>query len=178
MSINKSQNPQPVASSPTVTNTVTNIETPAVTPTAPVAPAPIPTPTVITEEEARQVVTNWLNAKSRIFAPPYDRNLAFQLSTGELYNDIVKSNGSLDWLAQNNAYYSFSNHSATSLGGFVGNQNDAVILVRVTENKTLFIRGKIDPTQSSSDVRRVRYFLNRENGTWKIRDFKLIPDRE
>ena len=174
--------PSPVATtnnSPSVSPTPTQPQPVPIPPTVnQVQPSPIitplpTTPSAITEEEARQVVSNWLNSKAKIFASPYDRNLAAKLSTGELYNDITKPNGSMDWLVKNNAYYTFSNQSVISKGGFTTSNDDATIDVQITESKTLYVGGQIDASQTVSSTATGRYFLKRENGTWKIRDFKL-----
>ncbi|MFM5889552.1 MAG: IMS domain-containing protein, partial [Dolichospermum sp.] len=56
----------------------------------------------LSQDEALSLVTRWYSAKSRIFAPPFDRELLSELSTGRLYKRV---NGSIDWLEKYNRYY-------------------------------------------------------------------------
>jgi serine/threonine protein kinase len=129
-------------------------------------------PVTLTESEAVKILQNWLNSKQQIFAPPFNRELAANLTTGALYYDITKPGGSIDWLRENDAYYQFGNQSVASTGRFSVNGNQATLEAKVTHNKTFYVRRRIDQSQTGIEEKTARYDLRFENGTWKIADYK------
>jgi serine/threonine protein kinase len=131
-----------------------------------------PEPVTLTESEAVKILQNWLNSKQQIFAPPFNRELAANLTTGALYYDITKPGGSIDWLRENDAYYQFGNQSVASTGRFSVNGNQATLEAKVTHNKTFYVRRRIDQSQTGIEEKTARYDLRFENGTWKIADYK------
>lgn len=70
------------------------------------SPTSVPEPSIsssssssgLSQNQAAQLVGNWLGSKSKIFAPPFNRQLVNQYTTGQLYKDITKPNGSINWL--------------------------------------------------------------------------------
>jgi hypothetical protein len=133
-----------------------------------------PTQAALTQTQAVAIVTRWLQAKAEIFAPPFDQQQASQLTTGELYNSLVKPKGSLDWLKANRAYYRYGVQKVDAVIRFAAAENRATIELQVTEDRTLYRNGTIDPSQTDFTTRRVRYTLERTGGTWKIADYKTI----
>ncbi|MFM6083224.1 MAG: ARC6/PARC6 family protein, partial [Dolichospermum sp.] len=69
----------------------------------------------LSQDEALSLVTRWYSAKSRIFAPPFDRELLSELSTGRLYKRV---NGSIDWLEKYNRYYTYNRSEITKVVDF------------------------------------------------------------
>lgn len=132
------------------------------------------TSTTITETQAVNLISNWFKAKEKIFAPPFDRQLAAELTTGVLYYDITKPGGSIDWLRSENAFYRFGVRKVEPTGLFAANGSQATIEVVVTEELSLYVNGKQDNTQSGFNTRRVRYSLKFANNKWKIEDYKKL----
>ncbi|MBW4630879.1 MAG: DUF4101 domain-containing protein [Iphinoe sp. HA4291-MV1] len=130
--------------------------------------------TSISQQEAVNLVNAWLQAKRQMFAPPYNRQIAAEITTGKQYNDAAGSNGTIDWLQNNNAYYQYGVQKIEGVDEFVSNNNQAAIRVRVTEQRRLLKDGKIDREQSDFNTITVFYYLQFVNGSWKIADSKVI----
>lgn len=130
----------------------------------------------LTQQEAVNLINRYLEAKARIFAPPFDRQLAASLTTGSVYNDMVKPGGSIDWLQQNSAYYQYGIREAEATGYFSGTPNEAQVEVFIKENVSFYMNGRFDRANTNSG--RYRFNLKLENGTWKIADRRSIDDRE
>lgn len=143
-------------------------------------PIPVPTPTIvppqasISQQAAVDLIATWLQAKRVMFAPPYDAQLVEELTTGALYTDITKPNGSIDWLKTNNAYYQFGVQKIESVERFAANGDQATIEVQITEDRALFVNGRRDASNSSFDTKRFRYTLVSTGGSWKIADYDPI----
>ena len=130
--------------------------------------------TVISQNQAVGLITEWLEAKSRIFAPPFDQQTVQQFTTGELYASLVKDNGAIAWLKDNQAYYRFGVQKVESVERFVADQDKATVELKITEDRTLYRDGKVDPTQTDFQTRLVRYSLEFIDGAWKIADYKTV----
>jgi serine/threonine protein kinase len=126
----------------------------------------------LTESEAVALIENWLKAKAQIFAAPFDENLASELTTGTLYYDITKPDGSIDWLQDNDAYYTFGVQKVEPTGKFSVSGSKAEITTNITEDRTLYSKGRRDANDSELRRSTVRYDLVLENGTWKIEDYE------
>lgn len=129
-----------------------------------------------TQEEAVNLLERWQNAKSQIFAYPFNRELGAELLTGKSYYDnIGNPEGSVAWLQDNASYYTYDLQSIDSVENFAVNEDYATIEVIVTEQRTLYNQyGNIDRNASGFDTRLVRYNLESENGQWKIADYQTI----
>ena len=139
---------------------------------APVPSQPMPSNPSITSQEAVALITKWLDAKERMFAPPYSRQLAAELTTGVLYADLIKHDGPIAWLQNNNAYYQYGVKKVESVERFAADGDRASLEVIVTEDRTLYKNGRIAPQQSKFSTDKVRYTLQLVNGTWKIADYQ------
>jgi len=170
--------PSPVATpQATAPQTTTPAQTPTTSFAAPSTPSSTnssspASPTQLSESDAVNLVKNWLQAKKTVFASPFDRQVAANLTTGALYYDITKSGGSIDWLKGNNAYYQFGSQSVESTGSFSAISNQATVGLKVTEDRTFYVDGKVDAAQTDFKTKTVVYTLQLENGTWKIADYK------
>lgn len=147
----------------------------------PPAPAPQSQPPVgaeaagsISQQQAVELVSQWLQAKSKILAPPFDQQLAAKLTTGELYSDLTQANGVITWLKNNQAYYRFGVQKAEAVKKFAASDNKATLEVNVTEERTLYQNGKIVPNQTDFQTRLMRYTLESQAGEWKITDYKTV----
>lgn len=138
-------------------------------------PPGITATTTISQQEAINLVNRWLQAKRVMFAPPYDRQTAADLTTGELYERTAGADGSIAWLENNSAYYKYELQRIDSVNKFVANKNDATIEVVVTEERKLYKQDdSIDPQNSATDTTTVRYTLKPDNGKWKIFDYQSV----
>jgi serine/threonine-protein kinase len=134
-----------------------------------------PSPSLsISQQEAVSLVDAWLQAKRVMFAPPYKRQIAADIATGDQYDKVAGSNGSIDWLESSNAYYQFGVQKIDGVDQFSANGNQATIQVRVTEDRTLYKNGKIDPNETDFKTRTVIYNLQLVDGRWKIASSKII----
>ena len=128
----------------------------------------------LTEDEARQLIINWQNVKPNVFAAPFDRQIAAQYTTGSLLQDIVKPNGSIDWLRQNNSYYKYGFRSVGTPRFVSKDDFQAVIEVRLIEQYTMYRDGRVIEKESDYYDKMVRFVLRKEDGNWKISDRKSL----
>ncbi len=138
-----------------------------------------PTPTYISQAnsnnaslsigKAADLISQWLEAKQKIFAPPFDRELLANLTTGILYSDTLTA---IDYLRQNSSYYRYGVQKVESVERFAASGAKATIEVRVTEDTTFYQNGKVN--SSSFNTKLVRYSLEYWDGIWKIADAKVL----
>jgi len=126
----------------------------------------------ITQDQAVNIINQWLQAKQQVFAPPFNTQSVAALTAGELATELVKPDGTVAWLKKNNAYYRFGVQKIESVERFLTNRDKATIEVRVTEDRTLYRNGKVDPSRTDFQTRLVRYSLQSNDGKWKIADYK------
>ncbi len=137
---------------------------------------PLPTPkqtasqhTGLTQLQAREIVEEWLTVKSQIFAPPFNKQLDDQVvANGPLWTDLTKTNGSIQWLKNNNSYYTYKTIKVNGVVQFQPSPSMPSILVSVTEDSTLH---SPKGNASSSSTNNWLYTLKKENGRWKIWDY-------
>lgn len=142
---------------------------PAAAPTT-VAPTSPAQHSGLDESQARAVVEQWLSVKSQIFAPPYDTNVADRIvAEGPLWTDLTKTNGSIDWLKNNNSYYSYNSTRVNSVIRFTPSETMPSLLVSVTEDSVLHSPKGSDPSVSTNSY---LYTLKQENGVWKVWDYR------
>jgi hypothetical protein len=85
--VNSQNPPTNPPSSPQSTAQQQSPSTPTSQPPEPQKPQ---TPQSISQQEAVNLINRWLQAKERIFAPPFERDIAAELTTDVLYWDIIK----------------------------------------------------------------------------------------
>ena len=122
------------------------------------------------QPEARAVVEQWLTVKSQIFAPPFDTDLADQVvANGPLWRDLTKTDGSIQWLKNNNSYYTYDRIRVDQVIRFNPSPTMPSIAVRVTEKSILNSPKGRNPSSSTNDW---LYTLKKEGGAWKIWDYR------
>ncbi|MEK0178410.1 ARC6/PARC6 family protein [Microcoleus anatoxicus] len=126
----------------------------------------------LTQDQASQLIANWLNSKAQIFSPPFDRQLVANYTTGPLYTDITKPGGSIDWLKNNSSRYDYRNSRITQVLSFDNSGSQPAMKVEIYEERTLYGPRGIDSNQSGSSTRNYMYFFVSENGSWKIYDYR------
>ena len=174
--LTRKYSPQPVAQQ---LNNQVNIS-PPVTPSPSVNSTPVlniqPSQQVIsnnlTKMEAVNILNTYLQAKEKIFGPSFDREVAARVTTGAVYNDIVRPGGRLDSLKQENAYWRFGYRKAEPLAYFYANDNHAEIAVKVTE-ETYYYEGGI-MKKKNNNIKDYKFILLKEDGVWKIADRESI----
>ncbi len=134
-----------------------------------------PATSSITREAAISVLNQWQDAKGELFAPPFNRNLGAELTTGEAYRKNVGTDSSLEWLENNNSYYRYGVQKIDSVEKFIASNNRATIDIVMTEDRRFYQNGKILTGENTSfDTRLVRYSLQLEDGNLKIYDYETL----
>ncbi|WP_236630444.1 ARC6/PARC6 family protein [Aphanizomenon flos-aquae] len=128
----------------------------------------------ISQEQALELVQKWYAAKPRIFGPPYDTALVNQLATGKLYTFTTKADGPVAWLEENDAYYKYNISEVKQVINFSNSGRRPYIKVRVFEEMYLYGRNGIDRGSSGSSTSNFIYIFEKENGIWKIFDYKKV----
>ena len=133
--------------------------------------------TSITQQAASDVINHWLQAKRVMFAPPYDSQVAAELTTGDQYEKTAGTEGSINALKKDGQYYKYGVQKIDGIDNFSASGERATIQVKVTEDRTLFNpNGKIDSKQTDFKTRTVRYNLQFVDGQWKIADNQIISN--
>lgn len=157
--------------------------------TPPVAPPPDPIPNTsqavaspapqpsLQQGDAVTLVNSWLQGKRVMMAPPYSYQTADRLTTGILHEDLTKSGGSIDWLRSNNARYQFGIQRIEDVDNFFSQNGNASIILWVTEERALYINGRLSPSESDLKTRLIAYDMNFVNGSWKISDYRVQGER-
>ena len=126
------------------------------------------------EQQAIALINRWLQAKTEVFAPPYDQQQVADLTTGELLASLVRPNGVLDWLKLNRAYFRYGVQKVDSVERFVVARDRATMEVNLTGDRTLYMNGAIAPGHTDFSSEKVRFTFALERGTWKIADYKTV----
>lgn len=128
------------------------------------------TNSAITMGQATDLITRWLEAKGKIFSPPFDKKILANFTTGELYIDTLRA---INFLKKNDGYYRYGVQKVEGVERFASSLNKATIEVKVTEEVTYYQNGKVD--SSSFNTKLVRYSLEYEEGLWKISESQVLP---
>jgi hypothetical protein len=131
----------------------------------------------LNQQQAVNLLKRWLQAKNSIFASPFSRQLINELTTGALHHDLIKADGPVNWLKNNNAYYRYHIQTIDSIRSFSIAQNKATLEARVTEDRTLYEGNRINREQSGRKMYIVRYSFERVNGVWKIADYIIAKNQ-
>jgi hypothetical protein len=129
-------------------------------------------PSSISQAEALNLIKSWQRAKRRIFAPPYDRQLGAELLMGKEYlKNISNPDSSVNWLENNNAYYTYQSQQVEEVESFTVNEGQAILGVYIAEGRTFCKDGSpVLDGNTTYEKRLYRYTLQSVNGQWKIAD--------
>lgn len=173
--------PNPVGAKPTplpkpkpATPTASKPANPSPSMPTVVVPSVAPVSETLTQQQAVDLINRWLQAKADIFAPPFDQQQALNLTTGELLASLMKSDGVLAWLKNNRAYYRYGVQKVDSVDRFLAARDRATLEITLTEDRTLYFNGAIDPKRTDFSAQHVRFSLEAIDGTWKIADYKTV----
>jgi ARC6-like, IMS domain len=136
----------------------------------------------ISQEEAKNLIERWMQAKQKMFAPPYDQELGSQLATGKAYKDNVRgpsSDGtpysSLEWLRKYGFRYQYGAQRIESIKRFESGSDQASLEIQVLEDARLYDKlGTIQPEKSGKESTIVRLILKKDNGVLKISDYNTL----
>ncbi|MDB4337886.1 IMS domain-containing protein [Synechococcus sp. AH-603-L18] len=132
-------------------------------------------PQSLTEEQAKSLVSGWLNFKTKLYADPYDSSSLdlYIIKPGKLYEDITKPGGSIDWLKQKKSYYKFNEVKIKKIIDFKLYQDNAHLTVEVFEDLELMTPSGLDPTQSGKKTQIWAYDLKKnQSDEWRIYDYR------
>jgi ARC6-like, IMS domain len=138
----------------------------------------------ISQDEAKKLIEKWMQAKQKMFAPPYDQKIGSQLTTGKAYRDKVRgpsSDGtpysSLEWLRQYGFQYKYGVQNIENVTRFESGNDQASIDVQILEDARLYNKdGVIQPKRSGMERKTVRFMLKKDNGTFKISDYDVLGE--
>lgn len=124
----------------------------------------------LTQDEAVELVTRWLQSKPKIFGSPFDKELLGQLATGDTYKDNL---GSIDWLTSNGYRYVYTASRIENVWSFSSSDAHPFIKVSIYEDLTLYSPRGIDPSNTGVSTRNFTYFFTKDSdGQWKISDYR------
>lgn len=149
----------------------------AVFPTPTPSPSPTPESEMVgklTQEEALNLVEDWLEAKSNIFAPPFDKALLgkFVHTDGPLYKEITSPRKGIDSLKSSDSYYTFQSFDV-EFWSFLSDDESPELTAKVFEKYTLHTPSTF-PKQLGNEDNFV-YTFKREDESWKIDNY-VEPD--
>ncbi|MBK1987910.1 ARC6/PARC6 family protein [Sphaerospermopsis aphanizomenoides BCCUSP55] len=128
----------------------------------------------LSQSEALDIVQRWYRAKPRMFAPPFDTSLVDELTTGTIHYKTVGTDGSIPWLRRNDAYYKYAKSDIRRVLDFSNSSSQPYIKVRVFEELYLYGRRGIDRDNSGPYQGDFIYWFEKDNGIWKISDYKKV----
>ena len=135
---------------------------------------PILDPTKLSQDQAVEIVSNWYDAKSRIFGNPFDKSLVEKYTTGKLNQDTLKPNGSMEWLRSNGCYYTYNISNIEKVIDFSNTVQRPSLTVRVYEELQLHGPRKVGCGNKPQSYRaNVTYWFEKDNGDWKIYHYKV-----
>ncbi|WP_354635932.1 ARC6/PARC6 family protein [Planktothricoides raciborskii] len=130
-------------------------------------------PSGLSQQEAVNLINQWLQAKGKIFAPPFDRQLLAQYThtQGKLYQDIVKLQGPMDWLRSTGSYYTFNQSQIIEVIEFSTSGELPVLKVKISENM-VFYNGEQNKRETKASTNSYTYTFRQQQGSWKIEDYQ------
>ena len=125
----------------------------------------------ITKPEAINLIFSWLKAKQKVFAYPFNSKILEQYTTGKYLSERI---GTIQWLREKNAKYIYNLIQRELQGQFFIKDDQVNIDIKVREDITLFVQGKIDRSGTDDNTTIYRWTLQLEDNLWKITDSKKI----
>ena len=125
----------------------------------------------ITKPEAINIIDSWLKAKQKVFAYPFNSKILEQYTTGKYLSERI---GTIQWLREKNAKYIYNLIQRELQGQFFIKDDQVNIDIKVREDITLFVQGKIERSGTDDNTTIYRWTLQLEDNLWKITDSKKI----
>lgn len=133
--------------------------------------------TTFNQQQAVNLLKNWQRSKRKIFASPYNLSLASEILTSKVYGE---KKGSVDWLRNNQHFYTYQTQNIENISDFKLYGNTAILEATVSEQRTLCYKNRKGQIKISNDNNTVfdrsldRYYFELERGKWKIADYNTI----
>ena len=127
----------------------------------------------LSETEAVKIVQSWLDAKAKIFAPPFNLSLVDNLvvSDGPMHKRTAGSSGSVQWLKDNGFYYTYRSSTINRVVSYGAVANGRLSLkVEITEDLSLHGPRGVDRSKSGRSTDVYEYILGKDGSTWKLYD--------
>lgn len=127
----------------------------------------------LAEAEAVKIVQSWLDAKSKIFAPPFNLSLVNSLTVanGPIHKRTTGSSGSVQWLKDNGFYYTYRDSTINRIVSYGPAANGRMSLkVEITEDLSLYSPRGLDRSKSGRSTDIYEYILAKDGSTWKLYD--------
>ncbi|XGB38473.1 MAG: ARC6/PARC6 family protein [Cyanobacteria bacterium LVE1205-1] len=96
------------------------------------------------------------------------------MTTGQLKADLLSSNGPLQWLIDNNAYYRFNNQRINKIESLTMEKNKAILVADIYEEGTLYLDDRYIEKDSYARNIRNKYILLFVDEDWKIADYEVL----
>lgn len=126
------------------------------------------------QSEALDLVYRWYQAKPEIFGGNFNTYFVEELTTGELYYNTTKYDGSVNWLINNGCYYVYDYSNIDSIISFNNQTSRPSLTVQVSER--LALNGSSSAGcngKYNTYSKPVTYWFEKENGQWKIYNYKV-----
>jgi ARC6-like, IMS domain len=136
----------------------------------------------ISKEDAVSLVKRWLNARSQMFAPPYNQEVGKDLAIGKAYSDKVhgpSSDGTdtstLEWLKKFDYYYTYNSFEIGEIRGLQKSGNDIILDLVIIDDKIQYDnKRRIVSRNSGKSTSVIRYRLRHDSDKWKIADIEEL----
>jgi ARC6-like, IMS domain len=126
----------------------------------------------LSEETAKNLISQWFQAKNRVFGSNYDKSSTQDILTGLAYERNITSSSSdrssVDDLRNDGMYYTYDNQIVHQITSISDSGDIANVKVIVSENRLLHNTRQGSTKSSSSDRKTVCYEFSRTNSNWKI----------
>jgi hypothetical protein len=133
----------------------------------------------ITEQQAVETIEKYLNSKTALYGPPFERRLAYELLSGE---KLIQLGWWQTYLKSRSSEFRYGSPKVIPISSsFSVNGNEATIEVVEEETVSFYSNGKPAPRPDDKQTkcmincyskRRTFYALTRVGEKWKISDSK------
>lgn len=130
----------------------------------------------LTQQEAKEIVQQWYDAKPKIFGRSFDTQLVENLATGSLYYETLRKDGggSVGWLRENGCYYDYEYSYIDGTESFSASSDRPKIVLKVREKLNLNGPSSAGCSQPPKTYRAyATYWFEQDNGVWKIEDYDV-----
>jgi ARC6-like, IMS domain len=127
----------------------------------------------LSKEDAKSIISKWLEAKKSIFGSSYDKQAGKEITTGLAYERNIQAppgqeESSVDDLRKNGLYYTYEYQEIHDILSINSTSPDsAAVKILVSENRTRHRSGG-GSRQESTTRKSSCYLLQKDSGSWKI----------
>ena len=136
----------------------------------------------ISENEALDLIQKWLDARKKVFADPFDRQLASEFLTDKAYNDYIDSSHSLtnseslvDWLQKNKANYVYTIQKVKKVKNLKFSKDRVTLEAEIEQESKLYKLNSDNSIKNTLDfpkaINSIPFTLKLDREKWKIADY-------